>query len=863
MSTTQVLKEKAKEEKAKEAAKPSKEKLEEPEAEAQEEKAEETPPAEEHKKYEFIEDIPGVGPATAEKLREMGFHTVESLATATIKELTEAGVGEKQAAKVVAEARDTLALSFIRADELMKMRQNVKRLTTGSKQLDELLGGGMETQTITEYYGEYGVGKSILCHQLAVNVQLPEEKGGLNGSALYIDTENTFRPEWIVRMSKPLGLDPVETARKIIYSEAFTSDHQILLLEKADSIIQENNVKLIIVDSLTAHFRSEYLGREMLAERQQKLNNHLHRLVRLSRAFNACAVVTNQVMSKPDAFFAMAVEPVGGHIVSHTCLHPDTLVQLADGSITKISSVHNPLKLTSLDLKGDLKGTVGKCRGVWKTELPEILRVRAGFDIRASPNHRFFSLKNFDIAEVQAKDLNAGDYLAYPRKIQIQGKLQRLPAIEPKSFYKLTVRGSELVKLRLQNGAVTPQRLAEATQHNKRTMRRVINQRFPSERSTFQKIAQLTGLGKALLDECVPHYSNKWRPVRIPSELTPDIAQALGYALGDGRLGQRNICLRDERSSVLEAYRKIFTEVFGIKCKLKPVRGKRCYELNINSVDVATLFACLTNEWRDIVPKSTPQCIASFIRGFADAEGSVPGFLYIAQKDRATLEILQLLLLRFGIKSTIRPATGCHLLRIAEGTSLANFQREIGLTAPDKARKLAKTVARRSRIGGDLIPINGQTLWDLARIVGAKPSKLIRHRHANAITRSSLTNFVAGIKADRSYKNAPSEAAESVRKLEKLVTSPLGWERIRSINREKTNTEVYDITVSPHANFVANGLLVHNSHTRIFLRRTASGPVRICRLVSSPYLPEGERIFKVTEEGIKDITEEDEVKRRR
>jgi DNA repair protein RadA len=312
LATAEVLKQKSKPPAAEE------EPVEEEKEVKAEETVEPTVEAQPHKKYEFIEDIPGVGPATAEKLREMGYQTVESLATATIKELTEAGVGEKQAAKVVAEARDSLALSFIRADELMKMRQNVRRLTTMSKQVDELLGGGLETQTITEFYGEYGVGKSILCHQLAVNVQLPEEKGGLNGSALYIDTENTFRPEWIVRMAKGMGLDPTETAKRIIYSEAFNSDHQVLVLDKADKIIQENNVKLIIVDSLTAHFRSEYLGREMLAERQQKLNSHLHRLVRLSRAFNACAVVTNQVMSKPDQFFAMAVEAVGGHIVSHT-----------------------------------------------------------------------------------------------------------------------------------------------------------------------------------------------------------------------------------------------------------------------------------------------------------------------------------------------------------------------------------------------------------------------------------------------------------------------------------------------------------------------------------------------------------------
>jgi DNA repair protein RadA len=304
---------------------------------------ENTAPAnEKRRKYEMIEDIPGVGPSTAEKLKEMGFHTVESLATATIKELSQTGVSERQAAKVIAEARESLALSFIRADELVKMRQNVRRLSTGSKQIDELLGGGLETQTITEFYGEYGVGKSILCHQLAVNVQLPEERGGLNGSALYIDTENTFRPEWIVRIATTLGMDPAQAARNIIYSEAFNSDHQTLLLEKADKVIQDNKIKLIIIDSLTSHFRSEYLGREMLAERQQKLNSHLHRLVRLARAFNACAVVTNQVMSKPDQFFAMAVEAVGGHIVSHSSHTRVFLRRTANGPVRICRLVSSP-----------------------------------------------------------------------------------------------------------------------------------------------------------------------------------------------------------------------------------------------------------------------------------------------------------------------------------------------------------------------------------------------------------------------------------------------------------------------------------------------------------------------------------------
>ncbi len=269
-------------------------------------------------KYERLEDLPGVGPATAQKLRELGFNTVESIATAAIKELEPAGISEKKAMDIIRAARSTLSLTFMRADELMKLRQTVMRLTTGSKAIDEVLAGGLETQTITEFYGEYGSGKSQLCHQMCVNVQLPTERGGLNGAALYIDTENTFRTERIIQMAQHMGLNPEDVVKKIVFAEAYTSDHQMFLLENADKIIKDNNIRLIVIDSLTAHFRSEYLGREMLAERQQKLNKHMHRLIRLARAFNAVAVVTNQVMAKPDVFFGDAVHPVGGHIVAHT-----------------------------------------------------------------------------------------------------------------------------------------------------------------------------------------------------------------------------------------------------------------------------------------------------------------------------------------------------------------------------------------------------------------------------------------------------------------------------------------------------------------------------------------------------------------
>ncbi|MFQ6068413.1 MAG: DNA repair and recombination protein RadA [Candidatus Bathyarchaeia archaeon] len=294
------------------------------------------------KKYEYLEDLPGVGPATSQKLQEMGFHTIESLATATARELAPAGISEKKALDIIRHARGSITLSFIRADELLKQRQNVHRLTTGSQIIDELLGGGLETQTITEFYGEYGSGKSQVCHQLCVNVQLSQTEGGLNAAALYIDTENTFRTERIVQMAQHLNLDPQQVVKNIVVAEAYTSDHQVFLLENSDKIIKENNIRLIIVDSLTSHFRSEYVGRETLAIRQQKLNKHMHKLIRLARAFNAVAVVTNQVMAKPDVFFGDAVHPVGGHIVAHTSHTRVYLRKSARGPIRIARLVSSP-----------------------------------------------------------------------------------------------------------------------------------------------------------------------------------------------------------------------------------------------------------------------------------------------------------------------------------------------------------------------------------------------------------------------------------------------------------------------------------------------------------------------------------------
>ncbi|MCJ7571369.1 MAG: DNA repair and recombination protein RadA [Candidatus Thermoplasmatota archaeon] len=269
---------------------------------------------------EMIDKLTGVGPATAEKLREAGYVDVMSIAVSSPSELAEAAeIGEAVASKIIMDARKQANIGgFETGAMLLEKRAKVGHLSSGSKILDELVGGGFESQAIIELFGEFGSGKTQIAHQLCIIVQLPKEKGGMDGHAFYIDTENTFRPERIVQMAEAYDLDADEALSKIHVARAYNSNHQMLLVDKVKELSKEVPARLLVVDSLTAHFRAEYIGRGALADRQQKLNKHMHDLLRWGDLNNGVVCVTNQVAAKPDAFFGDPTRPIGGHIVGHT-----------------------------------------------------------------------------------------------------------------------------------------------------------------------------------------------------------------------------------------------------------------------------------------------------------------------------------------------------------------------------------------------------------------------------------------------------------------------------------------------------------------------------------------------------------------
>lgn len=271
------------------------------------------------KYYKDLEDLPGIGEVTAEKLRAAGYGEFPKMAAASPHELAEiGGMGVEAAKKAIEAAKTMVEIGFETGDQVFERRKSIGRVATGSKALDELLGGGVETQAITEAYARFSSGKSQLGFQLSVNVQKPLEQGGLGKGVIFVDTEHTFRPDRIAQLAEAQGMDVQEVLRNIHVARAENSDHQIILIEKCEDLVKEKNIGLIVVDSLTSQFRSDYMGRGALGERQQKLNKHVHTLQRIADTYNLAVYLTNQVMDDPGMLFGDPTKPIGGNVVAHS-----------------------------------------------------------------------------------------------------------------------------------------------------------------------------------------------------------------------------------------------------------------------------------------------------------------------------------------------------------------------------------------------------------------------------------------------------------------------------------------------------------------------------------------------------------------
>ncbi|PLN74491.1 Rad51-domain-containing protein [Aspergillus taichungensis] len=261
----------------------------------------------------------GIGAADITKLKANGYYTIASVHGATRKNLLKIkGFSEIKVEKIKDAITKCLpsASGFITAMELCHQRKKVVRISTGSKQFDSILGGGFQSMSISEVFGEFRCGKTQLSHTMSVVAQLPKDMGGADGKVAYIDTEGTFRPERIAQIAERFGVDPGSAQENITYARALNSEHQMELLNTLSKEFASGEYRLLIIDSIMNCFRVDYCGRGELADRQQKLNQFLMKLAHMAEEFNVCVLMSDPGAS---ALFAGADgrKPVGGHVLAH------------------------------------------------------------------------------------------------------------------------------------------------------------------------------------------------------------------------------------------------------------------------------------------------------------------------------------------------------------------------------------------------------------------------------------------------------------------------------------------------------------------------------------------------------------------
>ena len=805
-----------------------------------------------------LSDIPGIGPAAIAKLDAAGIYDLMGVATMTPPALSElAGLGEAVARKAIQAARKMLDLGFMDGSEFEKKRQDVNYITTGSKNLDNLLGGkGIESKSITEVFGAYGSGKSQFGFQLAVNVQLPKEVGGVNGKAVIIDTEGTFRPERIKQLAIGIGANPEKVLKNIFVARAFNSDHQILLIEKIAEMIKNGEpIKILIIDSLTAHFRAEYSGRGQLADRQQRLNRYLHDLMKLAEQRNLAVFVTNQVMANPAQMFGDPTTPIGGNILGHACLTGDSLIQISDGSITKIKNMKQE-NIFSSNFK-NLKLEQAQSENLFiNNEINKIYNIKTDCQINCSALHRFFIIDSFFVKEVEAKDLKEGDFVAQVGKINIEGKVQELPSINIRKIGKLSKDSCNEIKEELKKNISIRKEICDKIGITERQFRRVLNQNYPTNFDSLNKLQEHFS-GRLQL-QTIPVQTYKHRDLMIPNIMNTQLSQLCGYFIGDGNFENSGLRFRDARIEVLKVYRQLFKEIFNIEGSITEVKGKNCYTLNINSKEISGFFKLIMPNVLNYVAKSKNETVAGFIRGFVDAEGHIDkkrALITIAQKEKQILRYIQLFLLRFGIRSTIKFDIGrkkIGVLRIIGKDCLDYMQ--IGFTAKDKQKELLRYNEHYLQTYyKEMMPIKRKELWNLLKSAGLFPSKFMKPRDSKYkwVNRKELEIC---FKVLMNQKINDRQVKQKIEFIFNLLNSDLRFEKIREIKiKDNANKELfYDFSVPSHENYVANGFIVHNSTYRIYLRR-GKKDTRVAKLIDSPNLPDGETVFMVETGGLKDV----------
>jgi len=488
-------------------------------------------------------------------------------------------------------------------------------------------------------------------------------------------------------------------------------------------------------------------------------------------------------------------------------------------------------------------------------DIDKIYNIKTNNQIKCSKLHRFFTVNNFSIVEKEAKDFKKGDFVAQAKKFDIEGEEQRLPLMNVKKICKISKNDLEKIKEELKEENASRKEICGKIGISPREFRRVLNQNYSLSAGVFEKLQQHFS-GRLQL-ELIQVYSNKHKELFFPEVLSPALGQIFGYFLGDGNFESRGLRFRDAREDILGCYKNLFKNIFNIDGSISKMKGKNCYTLYINSKEISEFFKLIMPFVFDYVGKSKKEVVRNFVRGFFDAEGHADkkrDYVGVSQKNGKILKYLQLLLLRLGIRSTVKFDIGrkkINVLRIID-KDVKNYL-QVGFSARDKQKILLERILDlEKKYSYEIMPVKRKELKELFELCKIKFSNAIKSRPENYkwVSRKELEN---AFRVLMNVKINDRQIKQKIGFIFNLLNSDICFEKIREIKIEDNSKKecFYDFSVPSKQNYVANGFVVHNSTYRMYLRRGRQGS-RVAKLIDSPDLPDNETVFYVTEKGVVD-----------
>ncbi|MDP7505863.1 MAG: LAGLIDADG family homing endonuclease [Candidatus Woesearchaeota archaeon] len=514
------------------------------------------------------------------------------------------------------------------------------------------------------------------------------------------------------------------------------------------------------------------------------------------------------------------------------CLVKGSLVQLSNGSLPKIEIVHNPHIVKSVMIKNNFSIKESNITGKWnvkKDKVYKIITKNPRIEVESSKDHVFFVASNDSIKEKSAEELREGDHLIMPEKVSIKGNIQKLNSKKYYNSFIINKKGQELLKKKREEKNLLQRELAKQTNMTQTTVSYYEIGRNNPNKDYLERLCKKQQINyREFLKKYAKSSPHQGSDVRLSDTLNEELAQFLGYFMGDGCIETDRITFFEQDRQVALSYKNKYDKFFHINSSYKFRESKNHHQIRFTSRPLVRLIKeefpeikkALDSEVPNKILESSDNVVASFLRGFFDAEGYTTYSrkqVALGINNKRIIQQLQLIFLRFGIISSLHEYDNRRnmysnnprfTLDITEKKSLELFKRYVGFTSNIKSKKLStiiKTKSDTSYVRQLIVP-------------GREIREIIEKAGYNLQLFPKVTNFFRNerMMSKQTFKSSILDYVKDkklYKQLEEIYNYPILPVKIKEIKITNKPTEMIDISVK-NQNFIANGIIVHNSAAR-------------------------------------------------